>query len=65
MRILPLFLVAAATFSQTPKPSGLDRLLEAEPSRFPAKTGLYVKHLTSGEESIHIQRVADCLNAGN
>lgn len=49
---LSLFL-AASTFAQTPKPSGLDRLIEAELSRFPAKTGLYVKHLATGEESIH------------
>jgi len=46
-------LAAAAMFAQTPKPSGLDRLIEAELSRFPAKTGLYVKHLATGEESIH------------
>ena len=29
--------------------SGLQRLLEAELSRFPAKAGIYVKHLTTGE----------------
>ena len=31
--------------------SGLTRLLEAELSRFPARAGLYVKHLRSGEEA--------------
>ena len=30
---------------------GLTRLLEAELSRFPAKVGIYVKHLESGEEA--------------
>src|SRR5713226_7742426 len=35
------------------KTTALDRLIEAELQRFPAKTGLYVKHLTTGEESIH------------
>jgi beta-lactamase class A len=30
---------------------GLQRLLEAELSRFPAKAGIYVKHLTTGEEA--------------
>ena len=50
---LCLFLAAAALLAQTPKASALDRLIEAELSRFPAKTGLYVKHLTTGEESIH------------
>jgi beta-lactamase class A len=31
--------------------SGLTRLLEAEASRFPAKVGVYVKHMTTGEEA--------------
>jgi beta-lactamase class A len=31
--------------------SGLTKLLEAELSRFPARAGLYVKHLRSGEEA--------------
>lgn len=31
--------------------SGLARSLEAELQRFPARTGLYVKHLTTGEEA--------------
>jgi beta-lactamase class A len=30
---------------------GLTRLLDAELARFPARTGLYVKHLPSGEEA--------------
>jgi len=36
--------------SQSSK-SGLTRLLEAELSRFPAKCGIYVKHMTTGEEA--------------
>ena len=41
---------------QAPRPSaptssGLQRLLEAELARFPAKAGVWVKHLTSGDEA--------------
>lgn len=31
--------------------SGLTRLLEAELSRLPTKSGIYVKHLGTGEEA--------------
>src|SRR5436853_6627184 len=31
--------------------AGLTRLLEAELDRFPARAGVYVKHLTTGEEA--------------
>jgi beta-lactamase class A len=34
-----------------PAPGQLTRLLEAELARFPARTGVYVKHLTTGEEA--------------
>ena len=34
-----------------PAKSGLTRLLEAELSRIPARTGVYVKHLATGEEA--------------
>lgn len=34
-----------------PGAGGLARLLEAELDRFPAKTGIYVKHLTTAEEA--------------
>jgi beta-lactamase class A len=41
--------VAAA---QEPRPaSGLQRLLDAELARFPGKAGVWVKHLTTGEEA--------------
>jgi beta-lactamase class A len=42
-----------ATDTQQParSPSGLQRLLEAELARFPGKAGVWVKHLTSGEEA--------------
>ena len=49
--LLVALTLAAPAFAQ--KPTALNRLIEAELSRFPAKTGLYVKHLTTGEESIH------------
>jgi beta-lactamase class A len=47
--LFALFVFTAAAFAQKP----LDRLIEAELSRFPSKTGLYVKHLGTGEESSH------------
>lgn len=45
--ILPL----AASLAAQPAPSGLTRLLESELARFPARTGVYVKHLVTGEEA--------------
>ena len=48
---LATLVVALPALAQKPTP--LDRLIESELQRFPAKTGLYVKHLTTGEESIH------------
>lgn len=47
---LTLFTLAGVMFAQGPK-SSLTRLLEAELSRFPAKAGVYVKHLKTGEEA--------------
>jgi beta-lactamase class A len=43
--------VLAAGESGAQTPSGLQRLLDAELERFPARVGLWVKHLTSGEEA--------------
>jgi beta-lactamase class A len=40
-------ITAAAPAAQ----GGLQRLLQAELARFPAKAGIYVKHLTTGEEA--------------
>jgi beta-lactamase class A len=52
--LLLTFLIAAAACltpsAQTPA-SGLTRLLDAELARFPARAGVYVKHLTTGEEA--------------
>lgn len=36
---------------QAPTPGALQRLLEAELARFPGRPGVWVKHLTSGEEA--------------
>lgn len=36
---------------QPPSGSGLQRLLDAELARFPGKAGVWVKHLTTGEEA--------------
>ena len=45
-----ILVVALNLAAQTPK-TGLTRLLEAELDRFPARAGVYVKHLTTGEEA--------------
>src|SRR5271166_886073 len=37
--------------AQTTEKSNLTRLLDSELSRFPAKAGVYVKHLGTGEEA--------------
>ncbi len=47
-----LAVVYAASGQQAPRAgSGLQRLLEAELARFPGKAGVWVKHLTFGEEA--------------
>src|SRR6476646_10382550 len=43
-------LLPAVCLPQSTK-SGLTKLLEAELSRFPARTGIYVKHMKTGEEA--------------
>ncbi len=43
-----LLFVCHATAQNT---SPLERLLESELSRFPARAGIYVKHLETGEEA--------------
>jgi beta-lactamase class A len=48
--ILSLIAVQATSAQQPAKP-GLQRLLEAELARFPGKAGIWVKHLTLGEEA--------------
>src|SRR5437763_13525249 len=55
MRLVPptsfvFVLLGLSLTAQTPATS-LTRLLEAELDRFPAKVGVYVKHLTTGEEA--------------
>ena len=47
--VVLVMLCPLVSISQTK--SGLVRLLESEVSRFPAKAGVYVKHLTTGEEA--------------
>jgi beta-lactamase class A len=37
--------------AQTPASSGLQRLLDAELARFPGRAGIWVKHVTTGEEA--------------
>lgn len=49
---LALNAVPLARAQQPTRPtSGLQRLLDAELARFPAKAGVWVKHLTTGEEA--------------
>jgi beta-lactamase class A len=52
---MTLFRIAVAlvlaTGLLTAQPSGLQRLLEADLARFPGRAGLWVKHLTTGEEA--------------
>ena len=45
-----LVLLPLGPSAQSP-PAGLTRLLESELARFPARTGVYVKHLATGEEA--------------
>src|SRR5215831_9330876 len=49
--LLLLLLTEFLSTAQSAPPSGLTKLLDAELSRFPARTGVYVKHLTTGEEA--------------
>jgi len=52
-RVVAFFLLlplTAAVSAQAP-PGGLTRLLESQLADFPARTGLYVKHLATGEEA--------------
>src|SRR4029079_1997946 len=44
--VLPVLLL-----SQSAPKTGLTRLLEAELNRMPAKAGVYVKHMATGEEA--------------
>lgn len=48
---LILLLPLAAGLSAQAPPAGLTRLLESQLARFPARTGVYVKHLGTGEEA--------------
>jgi beta-lactamase class A len=47
--LLAVAALAVSGFAQT---SNLTRLIDAELSRFPAKTGVYVKHLGTGEVAV-------------
>ena len=49
--LLPAPFRAAGASAQEPPDTPLSRLLEAELARFPGIAGLYVKHLTTGEEA--------------
>lgn len=48
---LVLLLPLAGVLSAQAPANGLTRLLESELTRFPARTGVYVKHLVTGEEA--------------
>jgi beta-lactamase class A len=50
LSVLATLAVASAVAAQSP-PTGLQRLLDAELARFPGRAGVWVKHLTTGEEA--------------
>jgi beta-lactamase class A len=50
LAVISLLAAKPAPAQQSAKP-GLQRLLEAELARFPGKAGIWVKHLTLGEEA--------------
>jgi beta-lactamase class A len=50
-RVGLLLALAASTASAQNQPSGLQRLLDAELARFPGRAGVWVKHVTTGEEA--------------
>ncbi len=50
-RFLVVFCLPLAAVAAAPAQGGLQRLLEAELARFPAKAGIYVKHLGTGEQA--------------
>ena len=49
--VAAFMLVLAAAPAMPQSKTGLERILEADLASFPAKTGLYVKHLTTAEEA--------------
>jgi beta-lactamase class A len=51
LRAIVVLVMLSPLVSISQTKSGLVRLLESEVSRFPAKAGVYVKHLTTGEEA--------------
>lgn len=48
--VTSLLVGTGGAHAQAPAKPGLQELLEAELARFPAKTGIWVKHLTLGDE---------------
>jgi len=62
--IVGVILAVKAAAAQQPRPaSGLQRLLDAEIARFPGKAGVWVKHLTTGEEAA--VRADDAFNSAS
>jgi len=52
VRLIPIAIASASALLIAQAPAAnLARLLEAELDRFPARAGVYVKHLTTGEEA--------------
>src|SRR5436190_1557640 len=49
--LLAVVVALCAAITAQAEKSGLERLLEAELARFPAKAGVYVKQIASGEEA--------------
>src|SRR5688500_16759566 len=63
LSILAVAALAGAAGADAQRPSGLQNVLDAELARFPARTGVWVKHLTTGE--IAAVRADDTFNSAS
>jgi beta-lactamase class A len=63
LSVLAVAALAGAAAADAQRPSGLQNVLDAELARFPARTGVWVKHLTTGE--IAAVRADDTFNSAS
>jgi beta-lactamase class A len=52
LAVAPFAILALVSHTAAQRPTGLQSLLDAELARFPAKAGIHVKHLETGEEAM-------------
>jgi beta-lactamase class A len=50
--LLPLWVISASASAVSAGAQGLQNILEAEVAAFPGRAGVWVKHLTTGEEAV-------------